>query len=101
MTLLVGHAADRYDRRFIVRTAQCVHALAAVMITMALIAGVLTRELLFIAVFMMGCARAFEMPTAHSLAPTLVPGPLVARAVSGLDLGQPGWRSFAARRSAD
>lgn len=82
LTLLVGHAADRYDRRFIVRTAQCVHALAAVMITVALITGTLSRELLFAAVFMMGCARSFEMPTAHSLAPTLVPGPLMGRAVA-------------------
>jgi MFS family permease len=82
LTLLVGHAADRYDRRLIVRTAQCVHALAAIMITVALIAGMLSRDLLFVAVFMMGCARAFEMPTAHSLAPTLVPAPLVPRAVA-------------------
>ncbi|HSP51111.1 MAG TPA: MFS transporter [Pseudolabrys sp.] len=30
LTLLIGHAADRYDRRLIVRTAQGVYALAAV-----------------------------------------------------------------------
>jgi MFS family permease len=82
LTLLVGHAADRYDRRLIVRTAQTVHVLAAVMITAALITGTLSRDLLFVAVFMLGCGRAFEMPTAHSLAPSLVPGPLVPRAVA-------------------
>lgn len=82
LTLLIGHAADRYDRRMIVRAAQSVHALAALMITAALLTGMLGRDLLFVAVFMMGCARAFEMPTAHSLAPTLVPGPLVPRAVA-------------------
>ena len=38
---------------------------------------------------MIGCARAFEMPTAHSLVPALVPAPLIARAVGGLDLRQP------------
>ncbi|MGH6683565.1 MAG: MFS transporter [Pseudolabrys sp.] len=82
LTLLIGHAADRYDRRLIVRTAQGVYALAAVMITLALLAGALTRDLLFGAVFMIGCARAFEMPTAHSLAPTLVPGSMISRAVA-------------------
>ena len=36
LTLLIGHAADRYDRRLIVRAAQSAYALAAVMITVAL-----------------------------------------------------------------
>ena len=82
LTLLIGHAADRYDRRLIVRTAQGVHTLAAIMITVALVTGTMSRDLLFVAVFMMGCARAFEMPTAHSLAPTLVPARMVPRAVA-------------------
>ena len=82
LTLLIGHAADRYDRRLIVRTAQGVYALAAVMITAALLAGVLTRDLLFGAVFLIGCARAFELPTAHSLVPALAPAPMIARAVA-------------------
>jgi MFS family permease len=82
LTFLIGHAADRYDRRLIVRAAQGVYALAAVMITVALLAGVLGRDFLFAAVFMIACARAFEMPTAHALAPTLVPTPLVSRAVA-------------------
>jgi len=82
LTLLIGHAADRYDRRLIVRAAHSVYALAAVMITAALIAGALSRDLLFVAVFIIGCARAFEMPTAHALAPTLVPPALISRAVA-------------------
>src|SRR6185437_6630331 len=82
LTLLIGHAADRYDRRLIVRAAHSVYALAAVMITAALLAGALSRNLLFVAVFIIGCARAFEMPTAHALAPTLVPSALIPRAVA-------------------
>jgi MFS family permease len=82
LTLLIGHAADRYDRRLIVHTAQSVYALAAVIITVALLLGWLTRDLLFGAVFMIACARAFEMPTAHSLAPTLVPAAMISRAVA-------------------
>jgi MFS family permease len=82
LTLLIGHAADRYDRRLIVRAAQCVYALAALMITAALLAGALSRNLLFFAVFLIGCARAFELPTGHSLVPALVPAPLLSRAVA-------------------
>ena len=82
LTLLIGHAADRYDRRLIVRTAQGTYALAAVMITVATFMGILGRELLFVAVFMIGCARAFEMPTAHALAPSLVPPGIISRAIA-------------------
>ena len=53
LTLLIGHTADRYDRRLIVCVAQGVYVLAAVMITIALLKGVLGRDLLFAAVFMM------------------------------------------------
>ena len=81
LTLLIGHAADRYDRRLIIRMAQSVYALAAILITAALIAGALSRGLLFGVVFLIGCARAFEVPTGSALVPALVPAPLIARAV--------------------
>jgi len=82
LTLLIGHAADRYDRTLIIRLAQGVYVVAAVMISVALLAGVLGRDLLFAAVFMIGSARAFELPTAHALAPSLVPAPMISRAVA-------------------
>jgi MFS family permease len=34
-TLLIGHVADRYDRRHIVRLAQAIHALAALTVALA------------------------------------------------------------------
>src|SRR5215467_5323326 len=58
LTLLIGHAADRYDRRLIVRVAQGAYVLAAVMITLALFKGILGRNLLFAAVFMIVCGPA-------------------------------------------
>ena len=82
LTLLIGHAADRYDRRLIVRSCHGVYALAAGIMTAALLAGVLNRDLLFAVVFLIGCARAFEVPTAHALAPALVPPPMISRAVA-------------------
>lgn len=82
LTLLIGHTADRYDRRMIVRVAQSVYAVAAVLIVAGLLTHSLTRNLLFGAVLMIGCGRAFEMPTAHSLMPALVPAPILPRAVA-------------------
>ena len=83
LTLLIGHAADRYDRRLIIRLAQGVYALAAASITTALVFHAVNRELLFGVVFLISCARAFEVPTGSALVPALVPGPLVTRAVGG------------------
>jgi MFS family permease len=82
LTLLIGHTADRYDRRVIVRVAQSVYVLAAALIVVGLFTHTLTRDLLFGAVFMIGCGRAFEMPTAHSLMPALVPARILPRAVA-------------------
>jgi MFS family permease len=82
LTLLIGHAADRYDRRAIIRAAQSVNALAALIIAAALAAHSLDRNLLFAAVFMIGCGRAFEVPTGSALVPLLVPSPLIPRAVA-------------------
>jgi len=82
LTLLVGHAADRYDRRLIVRAAQTVYALTALMLTAALLLGALSRDLLFVAVFLIGCGRSFEAPTMSALVPALVPPRLISRAVA-------------------
>jgi hypothetical protein len=83
LTLLIGHAADRYDRRLIIRIAQGTYAIAAAALTVALIMGGLSRELLFSVVFLIACARAFEVPTGSALVPALVPAPLITRAVGG------------------
>jgi len=82
LTLLIGHAADRYDRRTIVRGTYAVYALTAIMLAAALLTGTLNRDLLFAAVFLLGCGRAFELPTAHALVPVVVPAPLLSRAVA-------------------
>ncbi len=81
LTLVVGHAADRYDRRLIIRGAQTIYVLTALMITAALLSHRLNRDLLFVAVFVIGCARAFELPTASALVPALVPPRVITRAV--------------------
>jgi MFS family permease len=81
-TLLIGHIADRYDRRHIVRFAQAIHALGALTVLVGLYSGAITRDWLFFAVFLIGSARAFELPTAHALVPATVAPPLIPRAIA-------------------
>ena len=83
LTLLIGHTADRYDRRLIVRISQSIYALSALIITATMFTGHLSRDLLFAVVFMLGSARAFEMPSGSSLLPALVPSRLLPHAVAG------------------
>ncbi len=82
LTLLVGHAADRYDRRYIVIAAQVFYALAALTVLVVLVSPVKSVNLLFLAVLVLGCARAFELPAGSALVPTLVPQALISRAVA-------------------
>jgi MFS family permease len=82
LTLLVGHAADRYDRRYIVIAAQLFYALAALTVLIVLVSPVKSVNLLFLAVLVLGCARAFELPAGGALVPALVPQALISRAVA-------------------
>ena len=82
LTLLVGHVADRYDRRLIVRIAQAGYAVAALALLWGFWTGSTTRELLFVIVFVFGSARAFELPTTSALVPATVPVALIPRATA-------------------
>jgi len=82
LTLLVGHVADRYDRRLIIRLTQGAYALAALLLFWGFWSGAVTREMLFAIVFVIGCARAFELPTTSALVPATVPMALIPRATA-------------------
>jgi MFS family permease len=82
LTLLVGHAADRYDRRLIVRVCQVIEGLAAATLAIGSAMGWLNTNAIFAIIFVVGAARAFEAPTMHALVPGLVPPSLLARAVA-------------------
>jgi MFS family permease len=82
LTLLIGHVADRYDRRTIVRIAMAIYALAAALLIPVFLSATPDVDLLFAVVFMIGCARAFELPSGHALVPATVPAPLLPRAIA-------------------
>ncbi|HZB92668.1 MAG TPA: MFS transporter [Stellaceae bacterium] len=82
LSLLVGHIADRYDRRLILRICMTVEALTTAALALGSLLGVLTVGWLFAAVFVIGAARASELPTMHALMPQLVPARLIPRAAA-------------------
>src|SRR5882757_2299062 len=82
MGLLIGHIADRYDRRFVVGTCQVVKALAAAAFAVGTLGGFLSRDVMLAILFVSGTARAFETPTMHTLVPGIVPPELLQRAIA-------------------
>ncbi|MFI5339473.1 MAG: MFS transporter [Candidatus Methylomirabilales bacterium] len=82
LNLAVGQVVDRYDRRLVARTCQLVEALAAGTLALGSASGWLNRESLLAIVFVVGAARAFEMPTMQALVPGLVPARLIPPAIA-------------------
>src|SRR4029078_6527967 len=80
--IVVGHIADRYDRRVVVGTCQVIKALAAAAFALGTLAGVLTVDVMLAFLFVSGTARAFETPTMHTLVPGIVPPELLQRAIA-------------------
>jgi len=72
LVLVVGHAADRYDRRRLVACAQAVEAAALLVLACATVGGWVSREVLFLFVLAVGTGRAFEFTTMQTLVPSLV-----------------------------
>lgn len=83
LVLVAGHVADRYDRGVVLRLCQIVEGLAAAGLALGTAGGWLTRELIFLFVFVLGTARAFEAPTLQALLPGIVPMPLLPKAIAG------------------
>jgi MFS family permease len=82
LTLVVGHVADRYDRRRILAACQLTGGLAAGFLSLGSIAGWLAPGPIFAAVAVIGAMRAFEMPSAQALLPGLVPIAVFPRAAA-------------------
>jgi len=82
LTLLVGHVADRFDRRRVASVCQIVEGLAAALLAIGSFSGWLTKENILVIVFVAGAARAFEGPAMQAMVPSLVPPHMIPRAVA-------------------
>ncbi|MBP0599489.1 MFS transporter [Herbaspirillum sp. LeCh32-8] len=83
LVFVVGHVADKHDRRNVARVSALVEALAAALLALGSIGGWLNREIIFAIVFIIGAGRAFSKPTMSAMLPSLMPPALLPRAVAG------------------
>ncbi|HSC99050.1 MAG TPA: MFS transporter [Casimicrobiaceae bacterium] len=82
LVLVAGHAADHFDRRRVLQACMVVEALAALGLCIGSAYSLLTAHLIFALIFVVGVARAFQMPTMQALLPALVPVSLLSRAIA-------------------
>jgi len=82
LSLVTGHVADRFDRRRVLAIA----GLVQVLVSAALAVIAWTRwggtPAIYAALVLGGTARAFAGPAGSALMPTLVPGPVMPRAIA-------------------
>ncbi len=83
LVLIIGHVSDRYDRRRVVRGCQLTAAASAAALATGSAGDWLTVGAMLAIVFVVGSARAFELPTMQALLPGLVPAPQLSRAIAG------------------
>jgi len=72
LTLIVGHAADRFERRRIASLFQLLQAMSAIALALACLLGRESLPLIFGAAAFTGMCRAFEAPSMQALLPSLV-----------------------------
>jgi MFS family permease len=82
LAVFVGQVADRCDRRVVIAVTQAAKAAAAIALALGSLNGWLTRELMFAIMFLVGIARAFELPTIHAILPDIVPQSVLPRAIA-------------------
>ena len=82
LLLIAGHVADLHDRRRVLQMCAVAEALAALVLCAGSALGMLTPRAIFALVFLIGAARAFQIPTMQALLPSLVPQSMLARAIA-------------------
>jgi MFS family permease len=82
LMLLVGHVADRFDRKTIISVCQRVEALTLATLAVCSYLHWLHPAGLYCAVALVGASRAFEQPSTQALVPGLVDTPRVPSAIA-------------------
>ncbi len=88
MSVVAGQLLDLFDRRIVAVVCQLGKALAALCLAVGTAQGWLGREAMFAVLFLSGTARAFEIPTMHSLLNGIVPTTLLPRAIAASGTAQ-------------
>src|ERR1700677_2852993 len=82
LTPLVGHVADRFNRKTIISICQVVQSSTMVLLSIASYLHRLHPLGIYCAVAAIGAARAFESPSTQAMVPGLVEGPKVPQAIA-------------------
>ncbi len=82
LILPAGQVADHYDRRRILTACYVVEALCALLLLWFTVQSVAVAWPVFAAMTLLGCARAFSMPSGQAILPNLVPPEDFTRAVA-------------------
>lgn len=82
LALLTGHAADRFDRRYVVAVCYAVQAFCAALFVAYLVFEIQVIWPLFATLAVLGAARAFYQPASQALMPNLVPEKDVPTAIA-------------------
>lgn len=88
LNLVVGQVTDRYDRRAIMAVCQVVKVTMVGLLAVGTAMGWLTREWMFAFLLVAATARAFEMPSMQALIPSIVPVPILPRAIAAAATAQ-------------
>lgn len=80
-TVFAGHTADRYDRRRVILVCRGLQFLGVA--ALALVAGTQLSALwgVYLLLFLLGIANAFDGPASQAIVPQLVPAPIFSNAV--------------------
>jgi MFS family permease len=82
LVFVVGHAADRYDRRRLAQICDVVQGLAAFYLAVRSLTGAPTTPEIFIVLALFGVATAFESPASSALLPAVAPEGALQRATA-------------------
>lgn len=84
LTLVVGHVADRYNRRIICVCTRLTMAMTVGILAYGNLSETISSHMIYTCAVLLGTARAFEMPAGQAILPNLVPAELLSRAISAI-----------------
>jgi MFS family permease len=88
LVFVVGHVADRFDRRHIARVCELVEAVAVAVLCIATLNHAVQPALIYAMVMVIGLGKAFETPSVFALLPNVVPSQIIASASARVSTAQ-------------
>jgi MFS family permease len=88
LVFVVGHVADRFDRRHIARICELVEAVAVIVLCVATVRNAAHPALIYAMVSVLGLGRAFESPAQFALLPNVVPTAILPAASARVSTAQ-------------